>query len=110
MKLNNNFVTENLDDNIGSQYGRHHTVTTVAATDLTLTWPTTGETHLYIRFPEGASSYDVTVRFVSGDTGWTFTVPIGSDFVPFLTAQPKGSTTYILKTSIAQPAISLFYF
>jgi len=108
----NNFVQENLDDILTSQYGRHETRSfPTINTDVTITWPTTGETMCYIRFLQGASAYDVTIRDAPADVGRVFTVPTGSGFTPILIQQPKAPTTaFILKVSVVQPTVPMFFF
>jgi hypothetical protein len=108
----NNYVQENLDDLLQSQYGRHDTVVLPAATPVTVTWPTSGETMCYIRFFKQLAAVDVTLKWNAGDIGNVFTVPIGpvTDFVPYLIPKGKTVTSFILSATAALPLVDLFYF
>jgi|SRR5215472_13117871 len=104
----NQYVQRNTDDVLNTNYGRHSTIDLAATTAYTVTWPTTGETILYARFPVQASSYTVNVKTTTSDVGWTATVPAGTiGFLPMVLAKPQ-TTTYIL-TASAAATVTLVY-
>jgi len=110
VKQANNYVTENLDDVYNSQYGFHTNISTPIGTEVEVQWPTTGETQVYIRLPQGTVSYVVNTRDQPSDFGWEINVPIGDDFTPLLLYKPSSLPSFFIKTSVLQPLIGLFFF
>ena len=86
MKQSSGWVAQNIDNLYDSQYGFQTTITTGIGTEVEVPWPSTGETQVYIRFPQDTNAYTANVRCQSSDFGWEFQVPaaesIGSLTVP----------------------------
>lgn len=118
------WVSENLDDVENSAVGFHSTISTPLGTDVEIPWPTTGETQVYIRFPQGSTAYTVVLRSRSSDSGWQFQVPIGQVsllqgatqlvtpgplFTSVLVQKPTDTQSFFINTSQVQTGIGLFF-
>jgi len=109
-------VTESLNDVINSQYGRNSTLAVGTANAYwTFPWPTTGETVVYLKFPQQSTSYTVKIiHDVNSPIPVVFTVPGGAGFTPFMFPQPPAASdgqTYIgIESSVILPSVPAFYF
>jgi len=91
----NSYIENSIDDVLNTSFGVVSSVVFAAAVERAISWPTTGETILYARFPKGGTSYTVKVSETSGGVGWTFTVPVGTGPFPLVLGKPAGTTFYV---------------
>ena len=114
----NNAATESLSDTFVSQFGRHITAVIPVVSELfPFPWPSTGETMLYVKFPQQSADYDV--GFLADNTQQApfllLTILAGSGFVPVMLpkahqkASDQSFTYWIFSTSII-PTLPMFYF
>jgi len=103
------YVQQNIDDVLNTSFSRQAMIDLVLSAPLTLTWPTTGETFVYLRVPKQSSAYTLNFKTTAGDVGWTASIPIGTvGFVPLILPKPQ-TTTYIL-TSNLSVSFGAYYF
>jgi hypothetical protein len=120
MKDSNNYANENLNDVFESQFGRHVTasIPQVQVGGLApFPWPTTGETMLYLKFPQQAADYDVgfLTTNTSNEPVLLLTIPAGSSFIPVMLPKahevvPAETFTYYIFSTSAIDTLPMFYF
>jgi|SRR5262245_44182936 len=105
-----NIITESLDDVYNTQYGRHADVSLPATTSVTVTWPTTGETVVYLVVTvPGATGGDLTLKAVGATDGWVSAIPPLNIKVPFLFQKHKTATGFTLTCTVAAESSMVFY-
>jgi hypothetical protein len=103
------YVQQNIDDVVNTSFSRQAMVDLAANAPLTITWPVSGETFVYLRLPKQAAAYTLNFVTATGSPGWTVSVPAGtSGFVPVILPKPQ-TPTYIL-TANAVVSFSAYYF
>ena|SRR5262245_63980963 len=104
-----NIITESLDHVWNTQYGRHMQSSLPAATAVTVTWPTTGETMLYLVVTvPGGTGGDLTLKATGATDGFVVVIPPANIKVPFLLQKQKTATGFSLTCTVAAEASMVF--
>lgn len=102
-------VTESLDDVWDTQYGRHLTYSLVAAQELTVPWPSTGEQFVYI----SVTSVDNAVGTIAlkpdttSGSAWIANL-LAVDRVPFMLPRPTNASFILLASANAEASMLFF--
>lgn len=111
-----NYSTESVNDTFVTQHGRHQSGTVgTAGAYWSQFWPTTGETMVYMKFPQMAQSYNVSVIHDTSVPSPLFvTIPAGTGFIPVMLPEPPpahdGYTYYSIESTVPIPNLPLYYF
>jgi hypothetical protein len=107
-------ITQLIDDVIVTQFGRHTTLSLPLGTDVSVPWPLTGETYVYMKMSSDFIVV-VTVRAFALTAGsWGFIIAPGetkSILLPQPVADPAGDPIgLILNATRAVDPVSLMFF
>lgn len=106
-KDSNSYVVTNLDDVVNTPGGRGRVIDLLPSILQAVSWPSTGESQVYIRAQRTTSSY--TIKIDNGpSTGLVFIIPQGTG--PFFLVLGEPSPTPLNITATVATSLTLFFF